>query len=223
MTDERYVYHQDLKEKNSAKSGAYHKRSGRRTKYVSLPSDHLTPAQLKRRNGPVETIKLNQPMTYTELKKLSPYNQFFYLDNLVTRYKARRKDIVAMLCISENCFAKLMKQLPGKLIFGHGSKGKKHPEPEWLAFIGAEKTAPVSPDVLEVGEPISVKAEDVEPVFPITLDKPLLIAKPEVNPYRVTLEMNGTPAQLSDLLAVLTDSSTAYNFTVAITAGKEDA
>jgi len=215
MTDERYVYVQDLKEKNSTKSGAYHKRSGKKSRYVGLPSDHLTAAQLKRRNGPVETVKLNTPMTYKELKKLTPTLQFLYLDECVTRYKARRKDLVAMLCISQSYWNKFIPTLPGRLDFTDNRR--KSPAPEWLAFI-SPKPAP------EIPTPAVADDTNVTPApaIPVVIETPVLIAKPEVNPYRVTLEMNGTLSQLSDLIAVLTDSQTTYNFAVTITAGKED-
>ena len=217
MTDERYVYMQDLKEKNSTKSGAYHKRSGKRSRYVGLPSDHLTAAQLKRRNGPVETVKLNTPMTYKELKQLTPTLQFLYLDECVTRYKARRMDIVDMLGVSQSFFTKYVKTLPGKLDFGVVGKRRRNPAPEWLAFI-SPKPAP------EIPTPAVTDDTNVTPApaIPVVIETPVLIAKPEVNPYRVTLEMNGTLTQLNDLIAVLTDRQTTYNFAVTITAGKEE-
>lgn len=217
MTDERYVYVQDLKEKNSTKSGAYHKRSGKKSRYVGLPSDHLTAAQLKRRNGPVETVKLNTPMTWAELKQLTPTLQFLYLDECVTRYKARRKDLVAMLCISQSGWNKFVPTLPGKLDFGTCGGHRRKPAPEWLAFI-SPKSAPEIQSPVEAEAPAEIPA----PAIPVVLDHPVLIAKPEVNPYRVTLEMNGTLSQLSDLIAVLTDGQTTYNFAVTITAGKEE-
>lgn len=218
MTDERYVYFQDLKQKNSTKSGAYHRRSGKRSHYVGLPSDHLTTAEKKRRNGPVESVKLNAPMTYAELKKLTPTMQFLYLDNLINKYKARRLDIVTMLGISQSCWAKYSVTVPGKLIFG---TRRKSPSPEWIDFI-SPKPAPEIPAPAEpVDTPAETKAEDIQP---IVIEKPVFIPKPEVNPYKVTLSLEGTPSQLADLIAVLTDRDTAYNFKLTITADrKEDA
>ena len=54
----------DALQKKRIASGAFHMKRGSRSKRCSLPSDNLTPAQLKRRNGPVSTYKLDQPMSW---------------------------------------------------------------------------------------------------------------------------------------------------------------
>lgn len=223
MTDEKYIYLQDIREKKSAGRGVFGKRTGGKTRYVGLPHDHMTAAELKRRNGKVSSVKLNMPITYEELKELTPSLRFLYLDNLIHRYKARRIDLVAMLGISNPGFGNMMAKLPGKLEF----KGSHHkPAPEWLAFINGEAAEIVPEDVRDLRDPVPAAAEPavVEPipdeptveVSPVVLDSPVLVAKPEINPYRVTLSLVGTPAQLADVIAVLTDKDTAYDFEVTI-------
>ena len=223
MTDEKYVYLQDIREKKSAGRGVFGKRTGSKTRYVGLPHDHMTAAELKRRNGKVSTVKLNQPITYAELKELTPSLRFLYLDNCINRYKARRLDLVAMLGISNPGFGKMIAKLPGKLEF----KGGLHkPAPEWLAFINGEAAEIIPEDVRALRDPVPAAAEPavVEPipdeptveVSPVVLDSPVLVTKPEINPYRVTLSLVGTPAQLADVIAVLTDKDTAYDFEVTI-------
>ena len=223
MTDEKYIYLQDSREKKSAGRGVFGKRTGSKTRYVGLPHDHMTAAELKRRNGKVSTVKLNQPITYAELKELTPSLRFLYLDNCINRYKARRLDLVAMLGISNPGFGKMIAKLPGKLEF----KGGLHkPAPEWLAFINGEAAEIIPEDVRALRDPVPAAAEPavVEPipdeptveVSPVVLDSPVLVTKPEINPYRVTLSLVGTPAQLADVIAVLTDKDTAYDFEVTI-------
>lgn len=223
MTDEKYIYLQDIREKKSAGRGVFGKRTGSKTRYVGLPHDHMTAAELKRRNGKVSTVKLNQPITYAELKELTPSLRFLYLDNCINRYKARRLDLVAMLGISNPGFGKMIAKLPGKLEF----KGGLHkPAPEWLAFINGEAAEIIPEDVRALRDPVPAAAEPavVEPipdeptveVSPVVLDSPVLVTKPEINPYRVTLSLVGTPAQLADVIAVLTDKDTAYDFEVTI-------
>ena len=223
MTDEKYIYLQDIREKKSAGRGVFGKRTGSKTGYVGLPHDHMTAAELKRRNGKVSTVKLNQPITYAELKELTPSLRFLYLDNCINRYKARRLDLVAMLGISNPGFGRMIAKLPGKLEF----KGGLHkPAPEWLAFINGEAAEIIPEDVRALRDPVPAAAEPavVEPipdeptveVSPVVLDSPVLVTKPEINPYRVTLSLVGTPAQLADVIAVLTDKDTAYDFEVTI-------
>ena len=160
---------------------------------------------------------------YAELKELTPSLRFLYLDNCINRYKARRLDLVAMLGISNPGFGKMIAKLPGKLEF----KGGLHkPAPEWLAFINGEAAEIIPEDVRALRDPVPAAAEPavVEPipdeptveVSPVVLDSPVLVTKPEINPYRVTLSLVGTPAQLADVIAVLTDKDTAYDFEVTI-------
>lgn len=47
--------------------GAKSKVSRSRSKKVTLPSDNLTPAQLRRKNGPVRTYRFDPAMTDDEL------------------------------------------------------------------------------------------------------------------------------------------------------------
>lgn len=213
MTDERFVYRQDIREKNSAKSGAYHRVSGAKSKRCTLPSDHLTAAEKRRRNSPVSTVKLNQPITYAELRKLSPSMQFLYLDHVVHEYHARRVDLVSMLGICEQTWSNLTAALPGKLTF----KGRpKSPAPEWTAFTQGQ-AEPISPEhepettpapepeapawSNEIGEPIPIKAGDIKPATPPILSGSITMV-----------------AALPDLLEQLTrlvQEDTAYQFTVS--------
>ena len=78
----------DVLQKKRAAAGARHMKRGSRSKRCSLPSDHLTPAQLKRRNGPVSTYKLDAPMRWDDFKDMPVDLQKQYLTNLVETYGA---------------------------------------------------------------------------------------------------------------------------------------
>ena len=212
MTDEKYLFISDIREKKANNRAVYSKRSGAKTRYVSLPSDHLTAAEKKRRNGPVSTVKLNQPITYPELKALTPTMQFLYLDHLVHEYGARQIDIASMLSITPPAFCKFIKKLPGKLDFD-AVKKKKKPAPEWLAFMsgGAEE---IVPEDACADEPIT--PETTAEVMPATIDQPLM-AKPLVLPTSLSFTLSGTTDQLADLLAVFTKPGAVYDFTLTLT------
>ena len=78
----------DALQKKRIAAGARHMRRGSRSKRCSLPSDNLTPAQLKRRNGPVSTYKLDEPMRWDDFKAMPVDLQKQYLTNLVETYGA---------------------------------------------------------------------------------------------------------------------------------------
>lgn len=226
MTNEKYTFVTDLREKKAAARGAAHRKCGSKSKRCTLPSDNLTPAQLKRRNSPVSTVKLNQPITYAEFKELSPSLKFLYVDHLIHEYKARRVDIVNMLGISQSLWTKIAPTIPGKLEFvGH----KRTPAPEWLEFIGG-KAEEIKPDFddfdhkLYVGpfsktpEPIPEPSPEPETGVdfkPLTVELPLII-RPPVLPDKVTFSLTGTPGQLVDLLPVFTKPDKQYRFELGL-------
>ena len=78
----------DVLKKNRTAAGARRMKRGSRSKRCSLPSDHLPPAQLKRRNGPVSTYKLDAPMRWDDFKAMPADLQKQYLTNLVETYGA---------------------------------------------------------------------------------------------------------------------------------------
>lgn len=78
----------DALQKKRIAAGARHMRRGSRSKRCFLPSDNLTPAQLKRRNGPVSTYKLDAPMRWDDFKEMPVDLQKQYLTYLVETYGA---------------------------------------------------------------------------------------------------------------------------------------
>lgn len=81
-----------MQKKRIANSAARMKR-GSKSKKCSLPSDHLTPAQWKRRNGPVNTYSLNQPMDWGTFKSLPVDIQQSYIDILQSRFNVTTSTI----------------------------------------------------------------------------------------------------------------------------------
>lgn len=78
----------DALQKKRIAAGARHMRRGSRSKRCFLPSDNLTLAQLKRRNGPVSTYKLDAPMRWDDFKAMPVDLQKQYLTYLVEAYGA---------------------------------------------------------------------------------------------------------------------------------------
>jgi len=105
MTDERYVYTQDQKERSKTKNGAYHKKNRSKSKKCSFPSDYLTVKEKKKLNGPCESIDLSKPIKDIRVFRRYPSSlQQEYLQNLIDKYGARKQDICDMFGTSASNF-----------------------------------------------------------------------------------------------------------------------
>lgn len=208
MTNERYVYTQDQLDRKRTSSGARAKKGGSRSKRCTLPSDHMTPAQKRKLNGKPETVNLNRPMTYAELKQLSPTMQFLYLDHLVTVHKARRVDLASMLGTSNVNMGNIAKRLPGKLEFSLNVP-RRHQAPEWHAFLErAEKAAQ------EAAQAPETEAQAPAPVEPEDAPQAATEPTPALLAGSITVRCTAS-AMLGALLRVLEDKDREYTFEVS--------
>ena len=126
----------DALQKKRIAAGARHMKRGSRSKRCSLPSDNLTPAQLKRRNGPVSTYKLDAPMRWDDFKAMPVDLQKQYLTNLVETYGATNEMLGDMFYVHPTHVGAVKKALG---VFSHNprhlSKEKKTIRDQmWAAF-----------------------------------------------------------------------------------------
>lgn len=91
MTDFEY----DVKQKKEIARSAFAKKNGSKSKYCSLPSDHMTEAQWKKRNGLIMSYDLKKPMNWTQFTTMPPDIQEEYLRGLSERYH------VTIRCLSD--------------------------------------------------------------------------------------------------------------------------
>ena len=148
----------DVLQKKRTAAGARHMKRGSRSKRCSLPSDHLTPAQLKRRNGPVSTYKLDEPMRWDDFKAMPVDLQKKYLTNLVETYGATNEMLGDMFYVHPTHVGAVKKAL-GVVSHNprHLSKEKKTIRDQmWAAFCNgvvgggdAVKETPKEPKKLE--------------------------------------------------------------------------
>lgn len=171
MTDERYVFNQDIRERSKMRTGAIHKVNGSKSKKCTLPSDHLTPTQKRKLNGECKSINLGKPITNFGEFRAYPYNlQQEYLQNLVTNYGARKIDICNMLGINNSNFDRYMRAHGIEVTFGQSVRGKhSRMDDRFLEFITRpdEDTARVpnktDEQILEERFGIKPIAKEVEP------------------------------------------------------------
>lgn len=184
----------DALQKKRIAAGARHMKRGSRSKRCSLPSDHLTPAQLKRRNGPVSTYKLDAPMRWDDFKEMPVDLQKQYLTNLVETYGATNEMLGDMFYVHPTHVGTVKKALgvvshnPHRLIgekkairdqmwaaFCNGVVGggdavkETHREPEKV------ETLPVRcPDELEEAGLTSADTEATTEAEPVIVKIPML-------------------------------------------------
>lgn len=97
MTDFDY----EVKQKKSLVPSARHRKNGVKSKKCTLPSDNLTEAQKRKLNGPVYSVKMDQPMTWEELKTLPDTLRSQYLTGLIDTYDASQRMLGNMLGVSQ--------------------------------------------------------------------------------------------------------------------------
>lgn len=86
MTDERYIYQQDIKEKKQAGRGAFHKKSGAKSKKCNFPSDYLTRKEKEKLNGECKTWSMNKFYSWSEFKEMPDDIQLRYINFLIGKY-----------------------------------------------------------------------------------------------------------------------------------------
>lgn len=157
MDDTTYTFIERNRELKSAGRGIYHKKSGAKTSYCGLPSDHLTAAQLKKKHGPCVSLNLKKPMSGDEFKKLSPEHQKLYLGNLISEYQVSDRAIGKMFGWSDSYMSFTRRALGLKSGAGVGKKIPPEKLAMWREFIGEDKPAPVT---TEMKEAVSVDEHD---------------------------------------------------------------
>lgn len=164
MTDERYVFNQDVAERSKMKTGAFHKKNGSKSKKCTLPSDHLTAKEKKKLNGECRMIKMNRPYKdWKQFKKLSESVKYSYISGLIDDYGARACDICEMFGISYQTLYDEFKRwsIPMKPF-----KKKRNMDDRWLDFI-------TKPEVVEtVAKPKKTDAEILKERFDISIEEP---------------------------------------------------
>lgn len=73
----------EVRERRNLCRSAGRRVCGAKSRRCSLPSDRMTQAQWKRKNGPVATVRLGQPMTWADYEKLDDGLRWCWLEDLM--------------------------------------------------------------------------------------------------------------------------------------------
>ena len=100
LSDEEFIYRQDIKEKKATGRGAFHKKGGSKSKKCNFPSDYMTRKEKEALNGEVMSYNPNAWYTWEEFKALPMEYQVKYVNSLLNRYNC------GLSSISEIVFGK---------------------------------------------------------------------------------------------------------------------
>lgn len=112
MTDEKFTFISDVREKKRIARGNYNKRThAGKGGAVKFPSDYLSQKELKAMNGEVKSYRLNDPMKWQEFKALPDDIKVVYIEGIRERFRVSDSRIFKMFGVSQatgqNCFSKL--------------------------------------------------------------------------------------------------------------------
>lgn len=205
----------DVMQKKRIANNAARMKRGSKSKKCSLPSDHLTPAQWKRRNGPVSTYSLNQPMDWETFKSLPTDIQQSYIDILQSRFN------VPTATISKELFGKtgpamkaLVEKNGLKYIRMKGRNMTSEEREAWEHWLNPEKCEESHENVMEKCEMLPEEPEMVQHPDELFDPKPVAEEAPAVEETKsplkefvgptIVYEEDIKPLSLDELTAVFT-------------------
>lgn len=194
----------DALQKKRIAAGARHMKRGSRSKRCSLPSDNLTPAQLKRRNGPVSTYKLDAPMRWEDFKAMPEDLQKKYLTNLVGTYGATNEMLGDMFYVHPTHVGSVKKALGVVSNNPHKLTGEKKAirDQMWAAFCNG---------VVGGGDAVKETPREPEKIETLPVRRPDQLEEAAMAPVE-TIEFRETKLDLTEMSATFTGWFTADSF-----------
>lgn len=127
MSEQRYGYFK------GCSASARHKKNGSKSKRCSLPSDNMTQAQWKKRNGAVVEYRLDKPLSFEGFKQLPVDLRKKYIKTLQTEYGASLTAITHMLGVSKGTAYNFITKDLG-ITFEPGAPSAENRQ-RWKAFL----------------------------------------------------------------------------------------
>lgn len=184
MTDEKYMFYQDSKEKKRIAHGAMHQRRHcGKSGAVKFPSDFLSRKELKAMNGECKTTNLNRPMTWDEFKALSDNTKKIYIQTLREKFDVTNMALGEMFGIHKATVSHAFK------CYGipNGYRGNRNfDRTKWNAWLNGELTESTS----------DIYVEDTNDE-PIIIDEVVNEEPFNVGPFELTPTETGMAIQTS--------------------------
>lgn len=199
----------EVKQKKALARNAIYKKGGSKSKKCTLPSDRLTKAEWKRRNGKVESYSLNKPLTYKEWAALPDDLEREYYEGIRAKYHASKGNFCTMLGCSRTTLGRELSRLGYmKESFGPGApKGKMSAEEArcWAKFLEPEEE-PAEPVNIRNSEPTEKPKEEPKPIVTAA------ITRCPVD--QMTLKFTGDVGQLIDCVVRMLTTMPDNEYTV---------
>lgn len=184
MTDEKYSYIQDVKDKKITARSARNKRTHNgKGGSVKLPSDYMTKKEIKAMSGEVKSYRLNEPMNWKEFKAMPDDIKVSYINLIRQKWNAPDSHIGKMMGTNVCSFSQEMHRL--------GIPSTRHSSEKWdkEGFYAWANGVPVQKE-----EPVVEAVEE----FVFTLPEWLL--REPAAPLRGTLDYEGTAEDIFSAL-----------------------
>ena len=155
----------DVMQKKRIANNARRMKNGSKSKKCSLPSDHMTPTEWKRRNGPVSVYKLDAPMSWAEFNCMPDDLKVKYINNLRELYGATDRMFSEMFDIHFSHFARIRAGLgvTSRMPKTAASEVKRR-DSMWAAFCNGVVGGNEKPAEIVTEEPENVAEEVHEEV-----------------------------------------------------------
>lgn len=142
MTDFEY----DAMQKKRIARGDHNRK--RKSRKCTLPSDYLTPAEMKRRNGEVKQYNLSRPMPFEEFQAMPEDLQAEYLRFLRARFAASDRKIAEMMGVSHPVIARYREKLGVTAQSGTRLRPTEEQSMDWRKWsVGIDDRCELNPDV----------------------------------------------------------------------------
>ena len=148
----------DAMQKKRIASGDRHRKRGSKSKFCGLPSDHMTAAQWKKRNGEVKVMNLNQPMGWQTFKGMPNDLQKEYVQKCVTAFGCTKSDFGLLFNVTPMTISRTFEKIGiNPSLFVKGKRMSKENARKFAAWKeGSRNEGPAA-------EPISADSDTPKP------------------------------------------------------------
>ena len=151
----------DAMQKKRIASGDRHRKRGSKSKFCGLPSDHMTAAQWKKRNGEVKVMNLNQPMGWEAFKGMPNDLQKEYVQKCVTAFGCTKSDFGLLFDVTPMTISRTFEKIGiNPSLFVKGRRMSKENTQKFYEWKSGNK------DGEQATEPLSAELNASNPADP---------------------------------------------------------
>ena len=205
LSDEEYVFQQDIREKKAAGRGAFHKKCGSKSKKCTLPSDYLTRKEKAKLNSECKSWSMKKFYSWEEFKQMPDDIRLQYVHSLINRYN------IGLATIAENVFhvsnAALRKNFEKSNLLEFVNKSSKGSgvvkgTKQLLVDMGLaveEAADDISEPKIEMPTIEVVESEPIVEAPSVEVAEPVIVEKKTLSDIRhVAIDLNGFDDDLWD-------------------------